>query len=78
MISFLQCISEILEEKSECYRMRTLLDGVENGSTFVGKEGWNTLAKIVSGLEGLSLDALISMKHRKKFLKWFSFFYAFC
>lgn len=38
---------EILEEKSGCYKMRALLDGIENGSTLVGKEGWNTLAKIL-------------------------------
>lgn len=54
MISFIQGISDILEEKSECYKMRALLEGVENGSTFFGKEGWNTLAKIlVFSLEGL-------------------------
>lgn len=54
MISFFQGISEILEEKSECYKMRALLDGIENGSTLVGKEGWNTLAKIlIFSLEGL-------------------------
>ena len=67
MISFLQYISENLEEKSECYKMRTLLDGVENGSAFVGKEGWNTLAKIAFSLEGLTLDALMSMKQKEIF-----------
>ena len=39
MISFIQGISDILEEKSECYKMRALVEGVENGSIFLGKEG---------------------------------------